>query len=66
MVIIRLYVGYCPHPVQSIIKGYIEPYYNSYPTYSEGGQYPSYMGGYIGTMGNKMETTIQGIGFRVM
>ena len=38
-------LGYCPHPVAVYIlgpiKGYIEPYYNYYPTVTEGGAVPN-------------------------
>ena len=38
-------VGYCTLPVtlffRDPIKGYIKPYYNYYPTVTEGGQYPN-------------------------
>ena len=41
----RFRVGYCPHPVtvyiRGPIKGYIQSYYNYYPTVTEGGQYPN-------------------------
>ena len=43
----RIHYGYCPHPVtvhiRGPIKGYIYPYYNYYPTVTEGGQYPRFI-----------------------
>ena len=48
-----LRVGYCPHPVTVDIRGPIKGYiYNTCPTVTEGGQYPS-----LG-----FRTSVQGLG----